>query len=282
MTNSNIDEEKAEDGIAYAPLDYSATSAAVPSSKSMQKSSLELDNQDPTNRNNNNSSSKSKHLKDPHIELFLTMQYRKMQRDLNGPQKKKTKYHLIVLLCFLIIVYGFGSTYEPTDDGKNGDGNSQTVTLTLTLGQIVLIGVWVFVAIFVTAIFGKSKFILLLYWLLVYWPLLAVLATTLVNDILGSDTVWIGYMLIVVEIMTVVVFVCVNYAYPRLVTSNWFRQRYARWFWNIKLLDDGLTMQYDGIWGRFSRRRYECRYVGELNDKGLPHGRGVWADDSCK
>jgi len=225
---------------------------------------------------------------DPHIELFLIMKYRKMQRDLNGPQKKKTKYHLIVLLCFLIIVYGFGSAYEATDDNdgtKNnadGDGNSQTVTLTLTLGQIVLIGVWVFVAIFVTAIFGKSKFILLLYWLLVYWPLLAVLATTLVNDILGSDTVWIGYMLIVVEVMTVVVFVCVNYAYPRLVTSNWFRQRYARWFWNLKLLDDGLTMEYDGIWGRFSRRRYECRYVGELNEKGLPHGRGVWADDSCK
>ena len=208
-----------------------------------------------------------------------------MQRDLNGPQKKKTKYHLIVLLCFLIIVYGFGSAYEAPDDndGKNnadGDGNSQTVTLTLTLGQIVLIGVWVFVAIFVTAIFGKSKFILLLYWLLVYWPLLAVLATTLVSEILGSDTVWIGYMLIVVEIMTVVVFVCVNYAYPRLVTSNWFRHKYARWFWNIKLLDDGLTMEYDGIWGRFSRRRYECRYVGELNEKGLPHGRGVWADDS--
>ena len=246
MNNNNVNEEKAEDGLAP-----------------VQKSSLELDDdtQDPSymnNNNNDNSSSKSKHLKDPHIELFLTMHYRKMQRDLNGPQKKKTKYHLIVLLCFLIIVYGFGSAYPVGDDNNvNGNGSSQTVTLTLTLGQIVLIGVWVFVAIFVTAIFGKSKFILVLYWLLVYWPLLAILATTLVSEVLGADTVWIGYMLIVVEVMTVVVFVCVNYIYPRLVTSNWFRQRYARWFWNIKL--SGSTMEYDGIWGRCSRKRYECR-----------------------
>ena len=44
-------------------------------------------------------------------EVFLTMHYRKMQRDLNGPQKKQSKYHYVALACMLILIYGL-SAYQ--------------------------------------------------------------------------------------------------------------------------------------------------------------------------
>ena len=230
-----------------------------------------------TTSTNDKKQSSQQHLKDPHMELFLTMHYRKMQRDLNGPQKKKTKYHLVILLCFLILVYASSASYIQPNESE---GNK--IVFALTLNQIILIGVWIFVAIVITGIFGSSKFILLLYWTLVYWPLLAVLASVLVTDILGSGeaSVWITWTLVIVEILTVLIYIVVNYIYPRLVTSSWFRGWGAQKFWRVKLLANGITMEYDGIWGIFSRRRYECRYVGEVNEKGLPHGRGVWSDDS--
>jgi len=248
-------------------------------------SSPELQQQQSPKQNKQQSSNE---LSSSQIELFLTMHNRKLTRELNGPQKKKTKYHLVILLCFLILVYGLSSTYATTNPNNGEEGNTSTgtggnqqISITLTISQIVLIGLWIFVAIVITAIFGSSKFIHLLYWMLVYWPLLLVLASALVNDVLGSDTVWIVYMFIAAEVLTLVVFVCVNYIYPRFVTSSWFQKNgFARKWWRIRLLHDGVTMEYDGLWGRFSRKRYECRYIGEVNEDGLPHGKGVWSDDS--
>lgn len=221
-------------------------------------------------------------VKDPHIELFLTMHYRKMLRDLNGPQKKKTKYHLIVLLCFLIIIYGF-SAYSHTVDGSTSSVIERGyIQITLSYTQIILISVWITVAIIITAIFGSSKFVLLLYWMLVYWPLLAIIMSALFgdfNDPNFEDTSWVLYVLIALEVLTALIWVWTYKLYPKLVTSNWFRQKHARTFWRLKLLDDGKTLEYDG-WLGICGRRYFCRYVGEINDAGLPHGRGIWSDDS--
>lgn len=112
----------------------------------------------------------SNELASSQIELFLTMHNRKLTRELNGPQKKKTKYHLVILLCFLILVYGLSSTYATTNTEEGatsgGTGGNQQISITLTISQIVLIGLWIFIAIVITAIFGSSKFILLLYWML--------------------------------------------------------------------------------------------------------------------
>lgn len=221
----------------------------------------------------------------PLEQIFLTMHHRKMQRDLNGPQKKKRKYHFVALACLLILIYGL-SAYS------NRDGE-QNLAITLTIQQIVLIGVWIFVSIVITAIFGSSKFIVLLYWMLVYWPLLAILASLLFHgkkEIFGgaddSDD-WITYGFVIAEIFTFLTFIVTNYVYPKLVTSRWFRETYgATRFWRIRMIDESATaqrsffaMEYDGMWGKLSKR-YQCRYVGEVNDDGLPHGQGVWSDDS--
>jgi esterase/lipase superfamily enzyme len=221
-------------------------------------------------------------VKDPFIELFLTMHYRKMLRNLNGPQKKNTKYHLIVLLCFLIIIYGFSAYTNTSDSTTENVFEKGYIQITLSITQIILITVWITVAIIITAIFGNSKFVLLLYWMLVYWPLLSIMMSALFGDFNDpdfDDVSWVLYLLIFLEAITVLAWVGTYKVYPKLVTSNWFRQTHARRFWRINLLDDGMTLEYDGWLGR-CRKRYACRYVGDTNDAGLPHGRGIWSDDS--
>ena len=224
-------------------------------------------------------------------EVFLTMHYRKMQRDLNGPQKKQSKYHYVALACMLILIYGLsayqrGETNLPEEGGGGGGGEqieeNAPIAIVLSVPQIALIGVWIFVSIVVTGIFEGTKVIHLLYWMVVYFPLLAMLASALFHDnVVIKDTTWIVVALIIAEVITVLAFVLTYYAYPKLVTSRWFRERYgASRYFRIVLLDDW-TMEYDGRWGRCSRR-YVCRYVGEVNDDGLPHGRGVWSDDSTR
>eukprot|EP00956_Cyclotella_meneghiniana_P038534 scaffold155675_cov77-Cyclotella_meneghiniana.AAC.2 len=219
---------------------------------------------------------------DPHVELFLTMHYRKMLRELNGPQKKKSKYHLVVLFCFLLMIYGF-SAYQYADDGTTeGVFEKGYIQVTLSLTHVVLITVWIVVAILITAILGSSKFVLLLYWVLVYWPLLSIIMAAVFGEFNDPDfdhASWTLYLLIVLEVMTVLTWVGVYKVYPKYVTSNWFRQRHARRFWRIKLLDDGNTIEYDGMMGRCGRH-FACRYVGDTNATGLPHGRGIWSDDS--
>jgi len=214
-------------------------------------------------------------------EVFLTMHYRKMQRDLNGPQKKQSKYHYVGLACMLILIYGL-SAYQHETEGEEEGGENPPIAIVLSVPQIALIGVWIFASIVITGIFAGSKLIHLLYWMVVYFPLLAMLASVLFYDnsaIFGVGLTWIAIALIIAEVVTALAFVLIYYAYPKLVTSRWFREGYgASRYFRITLLDEW-TMEYDGRWGRCSRR-YVCRYVGEVNDEGLPHGRGVWSDDS--
>ena len=50
--------------------------------------------------------------------VFLIMQYRKLQRELNGPQKKRQKYHFGALAICILLVYCFliGEQYIADDD----------------------------------------------------------------------------------------------------------------------------------------------------------------------
>jgi hypothetical protein len=50
--------------------------------------------------------------------VFLIMQYRKLQRELNGPQKKRQKYHYGALAMCIVLVYCFliGEQYIIDDD----------------------------------------------------------------------------------------------------------------------------------------------------------------------
>jgi len=230
-------------------------------------------------------------------QVFLTMHQRKMQRDLNGPQREQSKYHYAALACLLVLVYGLSAYQREVNplaqqNGQIGvdgveDSSNNRIAIVLTVPQIALIGVWIFVSIVITGIFAGSRLIHILYWMFVYFPLLAMLASVLFYDetaIFGGSgdvtLTWIAVALIVLEVVTLLAYVLIYYAYPKLVASTWFRTSYgARRYFRLALLDDW-TLEYDGRWGRCSRR-YMCRYVGEVHgETGLPHGRGVWSDDS--
>lgn len=174
----------------------------------------------------------------PLEDLFLTMHYRRMQRELHGPQKKKTRYQFVALAVLLVIVYNVGLM-----GAKDSDNDGEVdILIKLTLSQMVLIGVWMFVAFAVTAIFAGTKFVILLYWMVIYWPLVAFVAA-----FVFSFQRWVLWTLLAVEIGTVLVFLFTYFVYPRLVTSRRFLGRYgATRFWGIKLMDDGKTMEYYG------------------------------------
>ena len=80
----------------------------------------------------------------------------------------------------------------------------------------------------------------LLYWCLVYWPLMAIMASALLYDDAGIRVRdWIYTSLVIAEIVTIIIFACVNYIYPQFIISKWFRETYgASRFWNIRLVDD--------------------------------------------
>jgi len=234
------------------------------------------------NHNRNDGSGTYQRIISPELEeVFCTMQYRKMQRELNGPQKKKTKYHYIALACLLILVYGL-SAY-------NKDISTGDIQVTLYLPVIIGFGAWFILSIIIISLLSDRVQILFC-WMVIYWPLLAVLSSMLYES--GHWSIVIAT--IVLEVITLFTFLFVNYVYPKFVTSKWFKENYgATRFWRITLVgvdgDDGSednaddnsnwTMEYDGRFGCFGKR-YECRYIGELNEEGLPHGRGVWSDNS--
>ena len=207
----------------------------------------------------------------PQLEaVFLAMHDRKMQRSLNGEEKKKRKYHFFALAAMLTIVYGASAYSQQLNDETD-------IVIALEFWQIILIFFWILVSVVITSLVGNSKFIHLLYWCLVYWPLMAIMASALLYDEAGIRVRdWIYTSLVIAEIVTIIIFACVNYIYPQFIISKWFRETYgASRFWNIRLVDDW-TMEYSGL----LNKRYTCRYEGEFNADGLPHGRGIWSDDS--
>ena len=234
------------------------------------------------NNRNDDGSGRYQRIISPELEeVFCTMQYRKMQRELNGPQKKKTKYHYMALACLLILVYGISAS--------NNNARTGAIEVTLYIPQIIAFGFWFILSVVIISLLS-DKVQILFCWMVIYWPLLAVLAL-----LLPHNHEWIIWSTIVLEVITLFTFLFVNYVYPKFVTSKWFKENYgATRFWRITLADvddDGRdddndgdnnsnwTMEYDGRFGCFGKR-YECRYIGGLNDEGLPHGRGVWSDNS--
>eukprot|EP00978_Attheya_sp_CCMP212_P003021 scaffold6189_cov52-Attheya_sp.AAC.1 len=215
---------------------------------------------------------RSKELTEQEAEVFLTMHLRKMQRNLNGTIARKKKRHLVALVVLLVILYGVGS--------KDFDTGESTITITLEFWQIVMIGFWIVITMVVTNFFGQSRFILLLQWMLVNWPLLAILASIVFDDdtTIFQGQSWIWKLLLVAECLTVACFVTINYLYPWFVGSPWFLEKIGpQRMWDVQTNSQhNWTLTYDGKYGK----RHTCRYEGELNERGVPDGNGRWLDDS--
>jgi len=202
--------------------------------------------------------------------VFLTMRYRKLERDLNGHQEKSKKTHLIALLVLLILIFGGAASYS--------SGSEISTTITLEIWQIALVAFWFLLCVSLLSMFSDSPHFSAICWMFVYWPLMGIVLALLFYGTTNFTTVatWILVSFIVAEILTFLVTLWVHLLYPKIICSEWFRKRIGAKHWKVKVLS-GWTMTYNsGI----CRKRYTCKYEGKFNAEGLPHGPGKWIDDS--
>lgn len=217
--------------------------------------------------------------------VFLNMQLRKMNRALTGTKSRNRTYELGFLAVLLVIIYSVGAQKYSTDDEDAQPVPLNEPFVSLTLGEVILIGVWLYLAVFVTEMFKESKFIELVYWMFIYWPLLAMVLSFLFEEQGSNELRYlkygqaVGIAFVVVELLTIAIFVCIYYAYPSMLNSDWFRRKHrVPAYWKVNVVADW-TMTYKKHKTLY-RRRYTCKYDGEKNEKGEPHGLGRWYDEA--
>lgn len=208
--------------------------------------------------------------------LFLNMELRKAERRKSGKKKndKGTWAETIGILCFLLLIVGLGT--------NDVDGDSDDV-IALTAGELFGFVVWFLVCLIITSMFRETIFLRLLYWMIVYLPLLAAASVFVFADEAMETSMFLDLnqvifiILVVAEIVVLMIFLTFYYIYPTISGSKWMRegQGRARWFWQIQQIGQ-FTMTYRGR----NRRRRTCKYEGEIDkDTGLPQGMGRWIDD---
>ena len=164
-------------------------------------------------------------------ELFLNMQLRKMNRAMSGTKRRETKYEYGALFVLLVLL--FSSDYildPPIRTIYGGSGGEQQVifksdtVIALTLQQVIGIALWIFAAFVVTTVFKESHFVALLYWMVVYLPLLYGVGYAVIRDQI-YDINYKATAFVISEVLVFVLFVLIYIIYPRLVNSTWFRRK---------------------------------------------------------
>ncbi|KAL3815281.1 hypothetical protein ACHAXA_010092 [Cyclostephanos tholiformis] len=217
-------------------------------------------------------------------EAFINMQLRKMNRAMSGTKSRDTKYEYAALFLVLVLIFSiFGGvkyfwfeTYSAETKQQSDSETDDQYLVKLTFPQVIWFTIWLFCAVVVTSVFRESRFIALLYLMLVYIPLIF-----LVADAVFSFKLRGSVFAVVTEVLALAVFVFVYYLFPRIINSGWFRRkgRAVRYF-RVKLISDW-TMSYTRRSGRCGLGRlHTCKYDGATNDKGQPHGIGRWFDDA--
>lgn len=214
--------------------------------------------------------------------VFLNMQLRKMNRALTGTKSRNKSYEFVALAVLLVIIYSVGTNAKEVD-GQPIPGHEPFVSL--NLNEVIMIGVWLYLAVFITETFKESRFIELLYWMIIYLPLLAMTVAFLFGGESSGELGYfdngeiIGILLAVVELLSVAIFVGIYVLYPKMLNSEWFRRKHrVALYWKVNTVADW-TMTYRKF-KSLTRKRYTCKYEGETNDKGEPHGLGRWYDDA--
>ncbi|CAG8532695.1 18595_t:CDS:2 [Acaulospora morrowiae] len=101
-----------------------------------------------------------------------------------------------------------------------------------------------------------------------------------------KETKIILLILVILESLTLTIWVIVRYAYPRIVKNAYWLDT-IRW-WRIKEAStENLEGDAVGCFRYFAWESYSfwfrhgyVTYVGEVDGDGRPHGRGEWVDDS--
>jgi len=207
-------------------------------------------------------------------EAFVNMHLRKMNRAMSGTKSREKKYEYAAVLLYLVIVLS-AKNWE----SEPGETDETDYFVMLTFSQVVVLAAWLFVAFVVTSVLEESRFIALLYLVVVYIPLIYEVAYVILIDA-GELQIW-GVAFVVTETLALALFVFIYYLFPRFINSIWFRREgRASWYFRVDLFSDW-TMAYTRRTGRCGLgSRHVCKYNGDTNEKGQPHGIGRWFDDA--
>ena len=217
-------------------------------------------------------------------EIFLNMQLRKMNRAMSGTKRRETKYEYGALLLLLVLLFSSDYILGPQSSAAHGGGEKLTngaTVIALTLNQVIGIALWIFAAFVVTTVFKESNFVALLYWMVVYLPLLYGVGYAVIRDQLYGVN-YKATAFVVSEVLVFLLFILIYYIYPRLVNSTWFRRkgRACIYFQVKRVSNNDWTMTYLPNFFACMGSRHTCKYDGTTNDKGQPHGLGRWFDDA--
>jgi len=197
-----------------------------------------------------------------------------MNRAMSGTKRRETKYEYVALLLLLVLLFS-SSNYilGPQSSAAHGGGETLTkgaTVIALMLQQVIGIALWILAAFVVTTVFKESHFVALLYWMVVYLPLVWGVGYAVIRD----QLIRINYKataFVVSEILA------------RLVNSTWFRRKGRTCvYFQVKLVsdDNDWTMTYLPNFFARMGSRHTCKYDGTTNHKGRPHGLGRWFDDA--
>lgn len=206
-----------------------------------------------------------------HKEVFISMMLRRKRRQLNGAQQREGKYHFLLVIILVVVIY---ASYGATSD-SNG------LSITLDGWQIVLSAVWVAIIVMVSSIIRNTKFITVFNWCLIYIPLLAILASLLFQNKAAIESgTWIFILFLIAEGLAVSIYLLIHHVQPWLLSTTWYREKKSH-FWSINVISDWtMTYRYSNSWYSCVDSRHTCKFVGDLDSNGLPHGIGEWLDDS--
>jgi len=103
------------------------------------------------------------------------MQLGKMNRAMSGTKRREIKYEYVALLLLLVLLFS-SSNYILGPQSLAAHGGGETLTkgatvIALMLQQVIGIALWILAAFAVTTVFKESHFVALLYWMVVYLPL---------------------------------------------------------------------------------------------------------------
>jgi hypothetical protein len=207
-------------------------------------------------------------------EAFVNMHLRKMNRAMSGTKSREKKYEYAAVLLYLVIVLSTKNW-----ESEPGETDETDYFVMLTFSQVVVLAAWLSVAFVVTSVLEESRFIALLYLMVVYIPLIYEVAYVVLIDA-GERQIW-GVAFVVTETLALALFVFIYYLFPRFINSIWFRRKgRASWYFRVDLFSDW-TMAYTRRTGRCGLgSRHVCKYNGDTNEKGQPHGIGRWFDDA--
>ena len=225
------------------------------------------------------SNTTEENIKNAQREVFMLMQRRKTQRSMYGSFRKMSSLFTIAFVIVLVTVLIAGSYITRA---KNGSVQIQVSHLIPLMVALVVI-----LVVLNNVVISLLKE--LLTWLFLYVPLAFIIldVTFVENDqskesdeALKRSRLYLLISFIVIESIVLTFGVFKIFIIPSIIESNWFSKsnEWVEFYWSTKFgSDNDWEVSYSH---RACSKKCTWSYRGQYNNKGLPHGFGLYIDDA--